>query len=137
LAGPGNEPAVSLRGPAVSGSFKDKDGDWLHGSKNYKLHVPANVPAEQFWSITVYDNLTRSMTMNKANRAAVTSYDKFTLNADGSVDLYFGPKAPAGLESNWVDTSASEGWFVWFRFYGPKQPFFDNSWQLPDFEKVN
>ena len=32
-----------------------------------------------------------------------------------------GPKAPAGLESNWVDTSASKGWFVWFRFYGPTE----------------
>ena len=52
-------------------------------------------------------------------------------------DLYFGPKAPAGLESNWVDTSASKGWWVWFRFYGPTQPFFDQSWQLPDFEKLN
>ena len=58
------------------------------------------------------------------------------MNADGSADLYFGPKAPAGLESNWVDTSASKGWFVWFRFYGPREPFFDQSWQLPDFERV-
>ncbi len=118
-------------------SFKDKDGDWLDGSKNYKLHVPANVPAEEFWSVTVYDNLTRSMTMNKADKAAISSYGKITFNADGSADLYFGPKAPAGLESNWVDTSASKGWFVWFRFYGPKEPFFDKTWELPDFEKVN
>lgn len=117
-------------------SFKDKDGNWLDGSKNYKLHVPANVPVDEFWSVTVYDNLTRSLTMNKANKAAVSSYDKITLNADGSADLYFGPKAPAGLESNWVDTSASKGWFVWFRFYGPKEPFFDKTWELPDFEKV-
>ncbi len=117
-------------------SFKDKDGNWLDGSKNYKLHVPANVPVEEFWSVTVYDNLTRSMTMNKANKAAVSSYDKIKTNADGSADLYFGPKAPAGLESNWVDTSASKGWWVWFRFYGPKEPFFDKSWQLPDFENL-
>ena len=85
----------------------------------------------------VYDNLTRSMTMNKANQAAISSYDKITVNADGSADLYFGPKAPTGLESNWVDTSASKGWFVWFRFYGPKEPFFNKSWALPDFELVN
>jgi len=118
-------------------SFKDKDGNWLDGAKNYKLRVPANVPAEEFWSVTVYDNLTRSMTMNKANKAAIGSYDKITLNADGSADFYFGPKAPAGLESNWIDTSASKGWFVWFRFFGPKEPFFDLSWQLPDVEAVN
>jgi hypothetical protein len=119
-------------------SFKDKDGNWLDGSQNYKLHVPANVPAKEFWSITVYDNLTRSMTMNKENKAAISSYDKITKNADGSADLYlyFGPKAPAGLEANWVDTSASKGWFVWFRFYAPTEPFFNQSWQLPDFERV-
>lgn len=117
-------------------AFKDKDGNWLDGSKNYKLRVPANVPVEEFWSVTVYDNLARSMTMNKANKAAVSSYDKITKNADGSADLYFGPTAPAGLEANWVDTSASKGWFVWFRFYAPKEPFFNQSWQLPDFEEV-
>jgi hypothetical protein len=117
-------------------AFQDKDGNWLDGSKNYKLHVPANPPAEQFWSVTVYDVFTRSMTMNKENNAAITSYDKITKNADGSADLYFGPKAPAGLESNWLDTSASKGWWVWFRFYGPTEPFFNKSWQLPDFELV-
>jgi hypothetical protein len=78
------------------------------------------------------------MTVNKANNAAINSFDKITKNADGSWDLYFGPPgaAPAGQESNWVDTSASKGWWVWFRFYGPTQPFFDKSWQLPDFEKL-
>ena len=105
----GTWPGQAMNLPYPSGgqryleSFKDKDGNWLDGSKNYKLHVPANVPAEEFWSITVYDNLTRSMTMNQADRPAISSYDKITVNADGSMDLYFGPKAPAGLESNWVD----------------------------------
>ena len=76
--------------------------------ENYKLRVPANVPAKEFCSTTVYDNLTRSMTMNKADDATISSYDKITLSADGSADLHFGPKAPAGLESNWVDTSTSK-----------------------------
>jgi hypothetical protein len=117
-------------------SFKDKDGNWLDGSKNYKLHVPADVPSIRFWSVTVYDNKTRSMTMNEENRAAVTSYDDLTFNEEGSVDLYFGPEAPDGLENNWVNTSASEGWFVWFRFYGTTEAFFDKTWQLQDFEKL-
>lgn len=118
-------------------SFKDRDGQWLVGSSTYRLHVPPKVPAKRFWSVTVYDNLTRSMTVNKENRAAVTSYDKLKFNSDGSVDLHFGPKAPQGMENNWVDTSASKGWFVWFRFYAPTEPFFDKSWRLPDFDKVN
>ncbi len=117
-------------------SFKDKDGVWLDGRKNYRLRVPADVPAKQFWSITIYDNVTRSLTQNSTNKAAITSYDKIKLNDDGSTDLYFGPKAPAGLESNWVDTNASNGWFAWFRFYGPTETFFSKIWQLPDFELV-
>ena len=118
-------------------SFKDKNGDWLDGSKHYKLHVPANVPSVRFWSVTVYDNKTRSMTMNQENKAAITSYDNLSYNDDGSVDLYFGPSAPNELENNWVNTSASQGWFVWFRFYGTKESFFDGSWQLEDFELLD
>ena len=69
--------------------------------------------------------------------ALLGPYDKITLNADCSADLYLGPNAPAGSESNWIDTSASKGWFVWFRFFGPRQPAFDGSWQLADIERVN
>ncbi|MCK5484471.1 MAG: DUF1254 domain-containing protein [Gemmatimonadetes bacterium] len=136
-------PAQAMNLPYPSGgqryvqSFKDSDGNWLEGAGSYRLHVPAEVPAEQFWSVTVYDNQTRSMTMNDANRAAATSYDDLTVNADGSVDLYFGPAEPEGLANNWVDTSASEGWFVWFRFYGASEAFFDGSWRLPDFERID
>ena len=118
-------------------AFKDKDGEWLYGAKNYKLNVPAGVPFRRFWSITVYDNETRSMTMNKENEPAVTSYDDLTYNEDGSVDIYFGPTPPNGLENNWINTSASDGWFVWFRFYGTTEAFFDKSWQMPDFVKVD
>lgn len=118
-------------------SFKDKDGNWLDGGKTYRLRVPADVPAKQFWSITVYDNLTRSLTQNSTKKAAISSYDKLLkFNGDGTIELYFGPKAPAGKETNWVDTSASKGWFAWFRFYAPTEAFFDKSWQLPDFELV-
>ena len=90
-------------------AFKDKDGNWLDGSKHYKLHVPANMPVKNVWSVTVYDNLTRSMTVNNTNNVAVNSFDKIKLNAGGSADVYFGPKAPAGSESNWIDTSGSKG----------------------------
>ena len=61
---------------------------------------------------------------------------KLITNADGSIDLYFGPAAPAGKESNWVKTLPSRGWWVWFRLYGPLEPFFNKTWQLADFELV-
>ena len=117
-------------------TFKDKDGQWLDSAKNYKLRVPKNAPADDFWSITVYDVKTRSMMQNAANKSALTSRDKLTLNADGSVDLTFGPEAPKGSEANWVDTRPSKGFFLWFRSYTPTAAFFDKSWSLPDVERV-
>lgn len=56
--------------------------------------------------------------------------------ADGSVDLLFGPTAPAGLETNWVKTIADKGWFTYFRWYGPTKEFFDKTWTLPDIEQI-
>jgi hypothetical protein len=116
-------------------SARDSRGEWLNGSNHYRLRVPGNAPAKDFWSVTVYDFATRSMVKTETDVAAKSSYDKLANNSDGSVDLYFGPTAPAGKESNWVKTRPGRGWWVWFRFYGPTEPFFDKSWRLPDFEK--
>ncbi|HEY7307604.1 MAG TPA: DUF1214 domain-containing protein, partial [Bryobacteraceae bacterium] len=122
-------------GSKYAGAFKDSKGDWLMGDNNYRLHVPANVPAKDFWSVTVYDAETRSMIDTDQNLSGRESYQKLKTNADGSVDLYFGPTPPAGKESNWVKTIPSKGFFLYFRWYGPLQAYFDKSWKLPDVEK--
>jgi hypothetical protein len=122
---------------------KDKDGNALLGQNTYKLHVPANVPVGNFWALTLYSEQTRRLIDNKnaadKRRAAnVDSHQKgLVVNSDGSVDLYIGPKAPAGKESNWVQTIPGEGWFPLFRFYATKQAFFDKSWSLHDIEKIS
>lgn len=117
-------------------TFKDADDKWLDGTHSYRLKIPANPPVKAFWSVTVYDPVTRSMLQNPANDAALSSYDKLRVNEDGSIDVYFGPEAPDGYASNWVQTVPSKGFFVWFRVYGPTEPFFDNSWSLKDIEKL-
>jgi hypothetical protein len=117
-------------------AFKDKDGKRLDGGKSYRLRVPANVPAVSFWSLTLYDTATRSMIQNPSGDAAHSSYDKLKANADGSIDLYFGPKAPAGQESNWTETVPGKGFYPMFRFYTPKPGVFDGTWKLPDVELV-
>lgn len=135
-------PAMKLTEPGPgSGSvyiqtFKDSGSQWLDGTHNYRLHVPANPPAKDFWSITVCDNITRSMIQNTANKAALSSTDRLKVNADGSVDLYFGPNEPQGLAGNWVDTRPAKGFFVSFRSYTPTEAYFNKSWSLPDIEKV-
>jgi hypothetical protein len=118
-------------------SYKDKDGQWLDGGMTYKLHVPPNPPAKQFWSVTAYDEGTRQMVVAEQGRPDISSRkEDIRKNADSSIDVYFGPQAPAGRESNWVQTVPGKGWFAYFRFYGPTEAFFDKSWALPDFEQV-
>lgn len=119
-------------------SYKDSDGNWLDGGDTYKLHVPANPPVKQFWSATAYDDGTRQMVVTEQGRPDISSRkEDIVKNSDGSIDVYFGPKAPKGHEANWVQTEPGKGWFTYFRFYAPTEPFFDKSWALPDIEKVN
>ena len=124
-------------GSAYLSSYKDNVGAFLNGSSAYRLTVPANVPIANFWSVTVYDNATRSMIRNDQQRIDRGSTDELEVNADGTVDLYFGPEIPkGGTESNWIQTNEGGGWFVLFRFYGPEKPYYDRSWKLNDFEKI-
>ena len=119
-------------GSKYAAAFKDGNGDWLNGSKSYQLHVPPNPPAKDFWSVTVYDANTRSMIDTSQGRSGRDSYAQLEKNSDGSVDLYFGPTSPSQGESNWVKTIPEQGFFLYFRWYGPLQAYFDKSWYLPD-----
>jgi hypothetical protein len=117
-------------------TIADGDGRLLDGGTTYRLTVPANAPVRQYWSATVYDRATHAPIRNARWPSRSSQTPGLQANADGSVDLYFGPKAPAGKESNWVPTSIGGGFEVLFRFYGPEKPLFDKTWQLPDIEKV-
>jgi len=118
-------------------SIRDGDGDGFDGAKAYRLRVPANAPVEQYWSVTAYDRQTHALIkhMSRASRAS-TAFD-VQKNTDGSIDVYFGAKAPAGKESNWVPTDPGRRFELMFRVYGPKKQFFDKVWVLPDVEKVS
>ena len=117
-------------------TFRDSTGAYLDGSKSYRLSVPANVPAAQFWSVAVYDNATRSLIDNGEPNSTRNSFMDLQKNADGSVDLYFGPTPPRGHEGNWVRTLPGKGFFLYFRFYGPLQAYYDKTWRPGDPELV-
>ncbi|HEY5928902.1 MAG TPA: DUF1254 domain-containing protein [Burkholderiales bacterium] len=117
-------------------AFKDKDGNRLDGGKSYRMRIPANVPAAAFWSVTLYDTAIRSMIQNSKNDSARSSYDKLKANADGSIDLHFGPKSPADAGVNWIETVSDKGFYPMMRFYSPKAGLFDGTWKLPDVELV-
>lgn len=117
-------------------TVKDKNGQSFDGSKNYRLTVPADAPVRQYWSATVYDRATHGLIRDMPRSGRGSQSQGLQKNTDGSVDIYFGPKAPPGKESNWVPTSPSGQFEVLFRFYGPDQPLFDKMWKLPDIEQI-
>ena len=124
-------------GTAYLTTFRDNKGRYLDGSVRYKLRVPANPPTKRFWAVTAYDPATRGLldaggNMNKS----VGSLDNPEVNADGSVDVYFGPRAPEGKEKNWLPTNPDKGFFLVFRFYGPLEGYIDKTWVLNDLELV-
>jgi hypothetical protein len=125
------------KGSQYAGAFVDAKGNPLDGSKTYRLHMPPNIPAKEFWSFTVYDNQTRSMLQTDQEFPAVGSLTKGLLvNADGSVDVYFGPKAPVGKENNWVQTIPGKGWNTLLRLYSPLEPWFNKTWRPGEIEPM-
>jgi len=114
----------------------DKDSKSFDGGRTYRLNVPANPPVNLYWSATVYDRATHALIREMPWASRGSNTPGLTKNADGSVDLYFSPKAPAGKESNWVPTKSGGEFEVLFRFYGPEKPLFDKTWELGDIAEV-
>jgi hypothetical protein len=112
------------KGSQYLAAYKDGNGNWLDGKQSYRLHVDANVPVEDSWSVMVYDAESRSMILND-QLPGPDSNKKLDTNEDGSVDLYFGPKSPKGANNNWIKTLPEQGFFLYFRVYGPKKEFND------------
>ena len=116
---------------------KDKAANTLSGDNSYRLRVPASAPVRQYWSATAYDGATHALIRNTPWSSRSSTSPELTTNADGSVDIYFGPQAPDGRSSNWVPTKACNTFEVILRFYGPEQALFDKTWKLPDIEKTH
>ncbi|WP_430390700.1 DUF1254 domain-containing protein [Dyella sp. 20L07] len=117
-------------------TIKDGTGKPLAGTNTYRLHVPANPPVKLYWSVTAYDHDTHALIKNVQWASRGSNTLGLAKNADGSVDIYFGPTAPAGKEGNWVPTDPRGQFELLFRLYGPEKPFFDKSWKLSDLELV-
>ena len=117
-------------------SIRDKDGEGFDGAKTYRLHVPADAPVEQYWSVTAYDRQTHALIKNMDRASRGSNAADLQKNADGSADVFFAPESPAGKETNWVPTDPKRGFELMFRVYGPTKEFFEKKWVLPDVEKV-
>jgi len=141
-----DSPGMIMRLPKVGSQylmgFLDGAGEALDGSRTYKVVLPKDIPAANFWSFTVYDNQTRSMlqTPQKFPRAGSQSYPMPAAEAaeDGTTTIWFSPEKPDGVaEGNWIQTDPEKGWFTILRLYGPLEPFFTKEWRLSEIEPVD
>jgi hypothetical protein len=132
----GITPAMSIKnvgkGSQYAIAYLDKDGNALDGSKTYKIHLPPNVPAKDFWSFTLYDNQTRSMLQTDQRFPGIDSLGDVKANSDASYEVFFGPRAPEGKESNWLQTVPGKGYNIIFRLYGPLESFYNQTWKPAD-----
>jgi hypothetical protein len=115
---------------------EDPSGDWLFGDRHYKLTVPPDVPVRDFWSITTYDLQTAAFVRDMPRNTIDSTMGGVEYNPDGSVDIYFGPTAPEGKESNWLQTDPKRRFFLLGRYYGPKPALFDKSFRMNDIERL-
>ncbi len=138
-----NTPAMALEMVGVGSQYalteRDSSGAYLHGSNTYRLTLPADVPAKDFWSLIAYDPQTRSELQTSQplpSRSSESNHDELTYNDDGSIDLTFGPEAPSDRRGNWIQTVPGKSWYAILRLYGPLEPWFEKTWIPNDIERL-
>ena len=134
-------PAMAVTVPGAGSdycmAYVDAEKQPMDGALTYKIHIPANPPAKDFWAFTAYDTQTRSQLQTDQKYPTVGSQtDGIKMNDDGSYDIYFAPEAPAGFENNWLQTIPGKSWFTALRMYGPLEAWIDKSWRPSEITKV-
>jgi hypothetical protein len=138
----GVTPAMCMRLTGIGSQYifatRDSNGDYLDGARSYRITLPPDIPESRFWSVMAYDRQTRSMLQTDQGMPDLGSQSgTVETNTDGSTDIYFGPTAPEGKESNWLQTNPDKGWFPILRLYNPLQPFFDKTWRPSEIEALD
>jgi hypothetical protein len=135
-----NTPAMVLKFVGKGSQYalvtKDSKDQYFEGDETYRLRIPPNVPVKNFWSFVIYDNQTRSMLQTQEYPSLNSLKKGLQKNEDGSIDIYIGPKTPKGFESNFIKSDPKKGWWAIFRWYGPTEKFYDQSWKLDDIEQI-
>jgi hypothetical protein len=137
----GVTPAMAVTVPGAGSdyaiAYRDAAKQPFDGSKSYRLHLPPNVPVNDFWAVTLYDSQTRSQLQTSQKFPTVGSQSKgFEKSADGSYDVYFAPRPLGGKEGNWLQTVPGKSWFTILRMYGPTEPWINKTWRPSEIEEA-
>lgn len=135
-------PAMVMRTIGAGSKYpvaaRDADGNFLNGSKQYKLHLPAGIPAGLFWAVTAYNVTDGTMPETPQLIPSINGYNKVTTNADGSIDIWFGAEKPEEApESNWIQTVEGRDFLAVLRLYGAQIEFYDQTWRPDDLVKLD
>jgi hypothetical protein len=134
-------PAMVMRyinnGSKYPYAIKDSNGEFINGSNTYKIHLPAGIPAKAFWAITLYNISDGTMHATDVSIPGVNGYEDIAKNADGSIDIYFGPTKPKDVkESNYIKSVEDRAVLVGLRLYGSSVEFFDQTWRPDNVVKI-
>ncbi|MEK1894343.1 MAG: DUF1254 domain-containing protein [Rhizobium sp.] len=141
----GITPAMAMRLPGIGSTYLwtmvDANKEPFDGGKTYKVTLPKDIPQANFWSFTLYDNMSRSMldTPQRYPRAGSQSFPSPAAEAaaDGTTTVYFGPTQPANVKrGNWIQTMPGKGFIPCLRLYSPLEPFFTKTWRPSEVEVV-
>jgi hypothetical protein len=135
-------PAMVIRtinlGAKYPFTFRDADGNIINGSYQYKLHLPAGIPAKLFWAVSIYNINDGTFPETPQMLPSINGYNKTVKNKDDSIDLFFGPTRPEGVaDTNWIQTVKGRNFLVAVRLYGTGIEFFDQTWKPDDVVKLN
>src|SRR5262249_52437045 len=134
---PGMISQIPGKGAKYMIAFTDGAGAPLSGGASYRLQLPPDIPAANFWSVTLYEAENASGLANGQPFPSLASPDNPAQNADGSTDIYLAPKAPEGKQGNWLATGPGKGYLAILRLYSPTKAAINKSWKPGDIERVN
>jgi len=102
----------------------DANGKPLSGKARYAITFKGPIPYAQaippgFWSVTMYDGVTKLTVPNPINRYSLGSDDELKKNADGSFTMYLQATSPGkDKESNWLP-APNASFYLLLRNYAP------------------
>lgn len=124
-------------GSKYPNAVRDKDGNFLNGSNTYKLRLPAPIPAGLFWAATAYNITDGTMPETKQLLPSTNGYYSTPKQADGSIEIWFGPQKPEGVaDSAFIQTVPGRNFLATVRLYGTEDAFYDQTWKPDDLVKV-